>query len=334
MFIKRFLALVLVGALVFSSTAVGFADESAPGQQAPAPSVRQTPEQLQQLVAPVALYPDELVAEVFAAATYPDQVVEADRWLQDHKNLQGQQLGNAIDKQPWDSSVKALAEFPSVLANMDKNLSWTSSLGEAYMNQQQDVMNAVQVMRQRAQQSGNLNSNSQQKVTKQGNTIVIEPAAPDVVYMPTYDPWIAYGGPVVAWPGWYSYPGLYVATPGISFGFGFGVGFFGGFGWGWHHWGLDWGHRTIVMNHRTYISHSTIINRNRFSSRNHFSHARSGFRSAHNSFASHGRDSGTHFGASRGFNHAGMARRHSFAGRGGVGGAHAGGGFHGSGGRR
>ena len=194
MFAKQFLALVLVGGLAFSSTAVGFADESAAGQQAPAPSVRQTPEQLQQLVAPVALYPDELVAEVFAAATYPDQVVEADRWLQDHKNLQGQQLGNAIDKQPWDSSVKALAEFPSVLANMDKNLSWTSSLGEAYMNQQQDVMNAVQVMRQRAQQSGNLNSNSQQKVTKQGNTIVIEPAAPDVVYMPTYDPWIAYGG--------------------------------------------------------------------------------------------------------------------------------------------
>jgi len=334
MFAKQFLALVLVGALAFSSTAVGFADESAAGQQAPAPSVRQTPEQLQQLVAPVALYPDELVAEVFAAATYPDQVVEADRWLQDHKNLQGQQLGNAIDKKPWDSSVKALAEFPSVLANMDKNLSWTSSLGEAYMNQQQDVMNAVQVMRQRAQRSGNLNSNSQQKVTKQGSTIVIEPAAPDVVYVPTYDPWIAYGGPVVAWPGWYSYPGLYVATPGISFGFGFGVGFFGGFGWGWHHWGFDWGHRTIVMNHRTYISHSTIISRNRFSSRNNFSHAHSGFRSAHNSFTSHGRVSGTHFGGSRAFNHGGMTRTHSFAGRGGVGDAHVGGGFHGGGGRR
>jgi hypothetical protein len=146
---------------------IGFADEPAAGQQAPAPSAKQTPEQLEQPVAPVALYPDELVAEVLAAATYPDQVVVADRWLQDHKNLQGQPLAKATDKQPWDSSVKALTEFRSVLANMDKNLSWTSSLGESYMNQQQDVMNAVQGMRQRAQQSGNLNSNSQQNVTKQ-----------------------------------------------------------------------------------------------------------------------------------------------------------------------
>src|ERR1700739_3491187 len=146
MFVKQFLALVLVGALVFSSTAVGFADESAAAQQAPAPGVKQTPEQLQQLVAPVALYPDELVAEVFAAATYPDQVVEADRWLQDHKNLQGQQLAKAIDKQPWDSSGKALTEFPSVLANLDKNLAWTSSLGDAYVNQSQDVMDAVTAM--------------------------------------------------------------------------------------------------------------------------------------------------------------------------------------------
>lgn len=326
MFIRQFLTLVLAGSLVFTSSAAGFADEPAAVSQAPVAGVRQTPEQLQQLVAPVALYPDELTAEVLAAATFPAQVVEADRWLQDHKNLQGQQLGNAIDKQPWDSSVKALAEFPSVLANMDKNLSWTSSLGEAYMSQQQDVMNAVQVMRQRAQQSGNLNSNSQQTVTQRGNTIVIEPATPDVVYVPTYDPWIAYGAPLVAWPGWYGYPGLYVATPGISFGFGLGVGFFGGFGWGWHHWGFDWGHRTIMFNHRTYISHTTIINRNRFSNRNNVSHGRSGFRSAGHNFASHGRVSG---GA---FNHGGVTRTHSFAGRGGFGGAHAGG--RGGGGRR
>jgi len=327
MFIKQFLTFVLCGSLVFTSSAVGFADPPAAGQQPPVPGVKQTPQQLQQLVAPVALYPDELVAEALAAATYPDQVVEADRWLQGHKNLQGQQLAKEIDKQSWDSSVKALAEFPSVLANMDKNLAWTSSLGEAYMNQQQDVMNAVQAMRQRAQQSGNLNTNSQQKVTRQGNTIVIEPAAPDVVYVPTYDPWIAYGAPVVAWPGWYAYPGLYIATPGISFGFGFGIGFFGGFGWGWHHWGFDWAHRTMIFNHRTYISHSTIINRNRFSNRSSFSHARSGFGSAPHSFASHGRVSG---GA---FNHGGMTRTHSFAGRGGSGGSHAGG-FHGGGGRR
>jgi len=125
-----------------------------PTDQSPTPVVKQTAEQLQQLVAPIALYPDELVAEVLAGATYPTQVVEANRWLQDHKNLQGKQLADQVDKQPWDSSVKALTEFPSVLANMDKNLSWTSSLGDAYMNQQQDVTDAVQSMRQRAETAG------------------------------------------------------------------------------------------------------------------------------------------------------------------------------------
>ena len=145
-------------------------------------AAQQTPAQLQQLVAPIALYPDALVAQILAAATYPDQIVEADRWLQQHADLKGAQLGQEVDKQPWDPSVKALVEFPSVLANMDKNLSWTSSLGDAYVNQQQEVMNAVQVMRDRAQKAGNLKSSSQEKVSNQGQTIVIEPADPEVVY--------------------------------------------------------------------------------------------------------------------------------------------------------
>src|SRR5579859_6396206 len=158
--LKRSLCVLLSCCFVFATALRGFAyqvdQSSAP---VPVQTAPQTPEQLQQLVAPIALYPDALVAQVLAAATYPDQVVEADRWVQENKSLQGKQLADAVNRQPWDSSVKALTEFPSVLANMDKNLSWTSSLGEAYMNQQQDVMNAVQVMRQRAQQSGNLNSN-------------------------------------------------------------------------------------------------------------------------------------------------------------------------------
>jgi hypothetical protein len=117
------------------------------------PYTQQTPEQLQQLVAPIALYPDSLVAQILAASTFPEQVVEADRWVQAHPDLKGDALGQAVDQQPWDPSVKALTAFPSVLGNMDKNLSWTSSLGDAYYNQQQDVMDAVQVMRQRAQAS-------------------------------------------------------------------------------------------------------------------------------------------------------------------------------------
>ena len=120
--------------------------------QAP-PYAQQTPEQLQQLVAPIALYPDSLVAQILAASTFPEQVVQADRWVQAHPDLKGEALGQAVDQQPWDPSVKALTAFPSVLGNMDKNLSWTSSLGDAYYNQQQDVMDAVQVMRQRARAS-------------------------------------------------------------------------------------------------------------------------------------------------------------------------------------
>lgn len=108
---------------------------------------------------------------------------------------------------------------------MDKNLSWTSSLGDAYINHQQDLMNAVQVMRQRAQTAGTLASNKQQTVSQQGQSIVITPANPQVIYVPQYDPWIVYGVPVIAWPDWYWYPGLYWTSPGVAFGFGFGIGF-------------------------------------------------------------------------------------------------------------
>jgi tetratricopeptide (TPR) repeat protein len=124
------------------------AQAPAQGAQA-APYTQQTPEQLQRLVAPIALYPDSLVAQILAASTFPEQVVEADRWVQAHPDLKGDALGQAVDQQPWDPSVKALAAFPSVLGNMDKNLSWTSSLGDAYYNQEQDVMDPIQVMRAR-----------------------------------------------------------------------------------------------------------------------------------------------------------------------------------------
>ena len=140
------LALILA---TWPKTLLASQDAGAPAQtaQSPTPRVQQTPEQLQQLVAPIALYPDSLVAQILAASTFPEQVVEADRWLQAHLDLKGDALCKAVDPQPWDPSVKALTAFPSVLGNMDKNLSWTSSLGDAYYNQEQDVMDAVQVMR-------------------------------------------------------------------------------------------------------------------------------------------------------------------------------------------
>ncbi len=213
------------------------------------PYVPQSPQELQRLVAPIALYPDSLVAQILAASTFPEQVVEADRWVQTHPDLKGEALGRAVDQQPWDPSVKALTAFPSVLGNMDKNLSWTSSLGDAYFNQQEDVMAAVQVMRRRAQDAGNLRSTPQQNVTTEGPDIEIAPADPEIVYVPAYDPWVIYGGPILAWPGWYPYPGIWFDGPFLSFGIGFGIGFFGGFGWGWGNWGFDWHNHYAVFNH-------------------------------------------------------------------------------------
>ena len=333
-FIKQSLSLFLSCCLVLVTAPGGFAapvDQSA--TQPPVQAAKQTPEQLQQLVAPIALYPDALVAQILAAATYPDQVVEADRWLQQHTNLKGEQLGKEVDKEPWDPSVKALTEFPSVLANMDKNLSWTSSLGDAYVNQQQDVMTAVQTMRDRAEKAGNLKSTSQEKVRKQGHDIVIEPADPEVVYVPEYDPWLIYGDPIGVWPGWYWYPGLYLTGPGFGWGLGFGIGFFGGFGWGWGHWGYDWHHHGIEFDHHAYVSHSRI-----FVNRSHFNAARGGFNHSGGfhgggarGFSSHAQ-AGIHSGAFSGFNHGGVSRGFSSRGQSSFGGGFHGGGFHGGGG--
>jgi uncharacterized membrane protein YgcG len=234
-----------------------------PAQSGRAPQyTEQTPEQLQQLVAPIALYADSLVAQVLAASTFPAEIVEADRWVQDHSDLKGDALAQAVNQQNWDPSVKALTAFPSVLANMDKNLSWTSSLGDAYYNQQQAVMDAVQIMRQKAQQSGNLKSTPQQTVEKQGTTIIIQPSNPEIVYVPAYDPWVIYGYPVAPWPYWYPTPGIWYNGPFLSFGIGFSIGFYSGYEWGWNGWNTNWHSRIIVYNHNTYYSRSnTFYNR-------------------------------------------------------------------------
>jgi len=247
-----------------AGTGPGLWARQAPAASAPA-YTQQSPTQLKQLVAPIALYPDSLVAQVLAASTFPEQAVEADRWIQAHPDLKGDALARAVDQLPWDPSVKALTAFPSVLGNMDKNLPWASALGDAYFNQQQNVMDAVQVMRRRAQSAGNLRSNAQATVATQDNQVTIEPANPDLVYVPAYDPWVIYGSPLVAWPGWYPYPGIWFNGPSLSFGIGFGIGTFGGFGWGWGHWGFDWHDRYAMYNHSRYYSRSrTFYNRSNF----------------------------------------------------------------------
>jgi len=321
-------------------------DEPPDGQERPQ-HAPQTPEQLQQLVAPIALYPDSLVAQILAASTFPEQVVEADRWVQAHPELKGEALGQAVDQQPWDPSVKALAAFPSVLGNMDKNLTWTSSLGDAYYNQQQDVMDAVQVMRQRAQEAGNLKSTPQQTVSTQDSTVVIQPADPNVVYVPAYNPWIVYGGPIGPWPGWYPYPGIWYGGPYLSFGLGFGVGFYGGFGWGWNNWGFNWHNHYAIYNHNRYYSRSaTFYNRNNYyrgggarggvyNRPGATTRPFNGNNQAARGYAQPRAQSGTHSNAFSGYDRGGQARSYSSRGSSSYGGgSHGGGAPHGGGGGR
>ena len=245
-------------------------------------------------MAPIALFPDNLVAQVLAASTYPDQVTTANTWLKQNAKLKGNDLVQAVDKQSWDVSVKALTQFPDVLNQMASNLSWTSALGDAYFNIPKDVMNAVQVMRQRASQAGNLKSNAQQKVTTEAapapqkqtsstqeptivqtppQTIIIQPAQPQVVYVPTYNPTEVYGAPVAVYPGYVPPPpsstGELVATGLISFGLGMAVGAAMSGGWGWNSWGCGWHNSTVVYNRNTYVSNSnSFVNRNNYYNRN------------------------------------------------------------------
>jgi uncharacterized membrane protein YgcG len=234
-----------------AAAALGGQGQPAPEQPQPA---RLTKDQLRQLVAPIALYPDALLAQILAASAYPTQIVEADRLLQENPNLKGAALGAEVDKQDWDPSVKALTQFPSVLANMDKNLSWTSELGDANFNQPEEVMKAVQYLRKKAKEAGKLESTPQQIVTAQDDSIIIQPADPQVVYVPMYDPTLIYGYPLVLWPGLYPWWG--VPGPFISFGIGFGIGPFFGFGWGWPAWGCDWGHGRLFFGGGFYGFHS------------------------------------------------------------------------------
>jgi Protein of unknown function (DUF3300) len=213
-----------------------------------------TPQELDGLVAPIALYPDALVAQVLGAATFPYEIVDAVVWLKQNSSLTGESLLKAVDQQSWDPAVKALTQFPTVLDNLAKNLAWTSSLGEASATQQQDVMEAVQRMRAKAYAAGNLKTSSEIKVVQENpQTIIIQPANPQIVYVPTYNPTVIYGTPVVV-PGYSSADVAAAAI--ISFGVGIAVGamVYGGCcGWGWGYWGTSWHSRTIIYNRNIYV---------------------------------------------------------------------------------
>ena len=223
-----------------------------------------TPGQLDSLVAPIALYPDPILSQVLVASTYPLEIVEAGRWLSQHSNLKGKELTDAAAKQPWDASVQALVVLPDVLKRLDQDVGWTSDLGNAFLAQQQDVMDAVQRLRQKASAAGALQSTKEQTVTTATENnqtyIEIQPASTQVVYVPQYNPEAVWGPPPE-----YPYPPIYyppvstgavVAASAISFGVGMAVGAIwgGGGGWGGYGWGCGWGRGNNVVINNNFIS--------------------------------------------------------------------------------
>lgn len=231
---------------------------SAAAQESPPPPEAAqllSPAELDQLLAPIALYPDQLLADILMAATYPLEVVEAARWVQDPNNaaLKGDQLAEALAREDWAPSVKALVPFPDVLRMMDSRLDWMQQLGNAFLAQEDDVMDAVQRLRQAAEAAGTLQSTPQQQVMTEGTTIIIQPAQPDVVYVPYYDPFIVYG----VWP-YPAYPPVYFPLPSIyvtgvlhpaPIFFGVGV-VVVNLLWDWHHW--DWRRHHLYIDVRRY----------------------------------------------------------------------------------
>jgi uncharacterized membrane protein YgcG len=259
---KKILSVALSFVLVTTSSQILYgyqtaaspppADSGNPTDPAP-----QSAAELQSLVAPIALYPDALVAQILTASTFPDEVAIANYWMQQNKSLTGSALMQAVNKQSWDASVKALTEFPSVLTNLANNLTWTSSLGEAYHNQQAEVMTAIQTLRAQAQAAGNLKSSSQITVVQQSpQTIVIQPANPQIVYVPEYNPTVVYGTPYTT-PG---YSAGDVAAAGIiGFGAGIAVGALmsgGCCGWGYSSWNCGWHGNAVVYHGGAYYGNS------------------------------------------------------------------------------
>ncbi len=233
-------------------------DESAP----PIPN-----DQLDSLVAPVALYPDPLLAQVLAASTYPLEIIQLQQWLGRNKGLTGQALTDAVMQQDWDPSVQALAPLPDLVKRLSDDIKWTTDLGNAFLAQQSDVMDAVQRMREKAKAAGNLKSNEQMKVDTQAveskQVIVIQSASPQVVYVPVYSPVMVYGPPIYPYPPIYYPPPSYYAAGAV---FAFGVGIAIGAAWGGSYgWGCGWGrHNTIIINNRNnYVRHYNNVNINR-----------------------------------------------------------------------
>lgn len=222
------------------------------------------PEQLDSLVAPIALYPDPLLSQTLVASTYPLEIIQLQQWLAQNKNLKDKALVDAVKKQDWDPSIQAMAALPDVIKQLAENIKWTTDLGNAFLAQQSDVMDAVQRMRAKAENAGNLKSSEQQKVETQvvesKQVIVIQQASPEVIYVPSYNPTVVYGAPVYPYPPIaYPPPGYYAAGMAISFGMGVAMGAAWGGGWGYH---SSWGgnNNITINNNNNFVKNSNRQN--------------------------------------------------------------------------
>jgi hypothetical protein len=239
------------------------AQVSSPQSQAPLIP----PDQLDSLVAPIALYQDPLLAQTLAASTYPLELIQLQQWLAKNPGLKDKALADAVAKQTWDPSIQAMAALPDVVKRLADDIQWTTDLGNAFLAQQSGVMDAVQRMRKKAQDTGNLKSTEQQKVEtkviENKSVIVVEQANPQVIYVPSYDPYAVYGPPIYPYPPIYYPPaGYYAAGMAISFGVGLAMGAAWGGGWGW---GCGWGgnNNININNNNNFIRNSNINGGNR-----------------------------------------------------------------------
>jgi Protein of unknown function (DUF3300)/Domain of unknown function (DUF4124) len=219
-------------------------------------------EELDQMLAPIALYPDDLLSQILMASTYPLEIVRAARWTTQNKNLKGDALTQALEKEDWDASVKSLVNFPDVLSKMNENLEWTQKLGDAFLAQQKEVMDTVQNLRKKAQEAGNLKTTEQQKVVVEKETIIIQPASPEVVYVPSYNPTVVYGA--WWWPLYPPFPPFFLPPPGAFIGFGMGIAAGAAWGYAWGHANWHGGDIDIDVNRNTNVNNN--INREKYKS--------------------------------------------------------------------
>ena len=261
---RRVLALVCAVLLLPGDTVLVAGQTQEPSAGA---ATKLSNDQLDSLVAPIALYPDPLLSQTLAASTYPLEIIQLQQWMAKNPGLKDKALADAVQKQDWEPSVQAMAAFPEVVKQLADNIKWTADLGNAVLAQQSDVMDAVQRLRRKASDSGKLKSSEQQKVEtkviENKTVVVVQPSNPEVIYVPSYNPTVVWGAPVYAYPPvYYPPPGYYAAGMAISFGVGMAMGAAWGGGWGW---GCGWGgNNDITVNrNNSFVNNSNRQNSNR-----------------------------------------------------------------------